>query len=160
MFAFILILFFVLLASEQAQVAARIILVAIAEIAGLNIKATPTAPAKVAAELQQRLDAQAEMCLELHRRLAEQTTKDAVMLESHTTLQRFYAHNSGLVEEYARALVAKERRLEEADDKLLAAIDDRDAKIEVIASLKYNEGAIQGRDQRPPGRAWLACRVA
>ncbi|KAJ1745529.1 hypothetical protein LPJ58_006105 [Coemansia sp. RSA 1591] len=60
-------------------------------------------------------------------------------MERYTTLQRFYAHNSGIVEEYARALAAKERRLEETDDKLLAAIDDHDAKIEVIASLKYNE---------------------
>ncbi|KAJ1748779.1 hypothetical protein LPJ69_006094, partial [Coemansia sp. RSA 1752] len=51
-------------------------------------------------------------------------------MERYTTLQRFYAHNSGIVEEYARALAAKERRLEETDDKLLAAIDDHDAKIE------------------------------
>ncbi|KAJ1793719.1 hypothetical protein LPJ62_000041 [Coemansia sp. RSA 2167] len=105
-------------------------------------KLSGTAPA-THRQRPQRLDAQTEKCLELHRQLAEQETKGAVMMERHTTLQRFYAHNSGLVEEYARALAAKERRLEEVDDKLLAAIDDRDAKIEVIASLKYNEEQYQ-----------------
>ncbi|KAJ2201688.1 hypothetical protein IW144_000030 [Coemansia sp. RSA 522] len=91
----------------------------------------------------QRLDAQTEKCLELHRQLAEQETKGAIIMERHTTLQRFYAHNSGIIDGYARALAAKERRLEEVDDKLLATIDDHDAKIEVIASLKYNEEQYQ-----------------
>ncbi|KAJ2421518.1 hypothetical protein IWW41_005515 [Coemansia sp. RSA 2522] len=58
-------------------------------------------------------------------------------MERHTTLQRFYAHNSGIIDGYARALAAKERRLEEVDDKLLATIDDHDAKIE------YNEEQYQ-----------------
>ncbi|KAJ2141045.1 hypothetical protein IW136_002407 [Coemansia sp. RSA 678] len=144
MFDFILILFFVLLASEQAQAAARFLIVTFARtVWHCASNASATAPAEVAAELQQRLDAQAEKCLGLHRRLAEQEMKGAVIMERHTTLQRFYAHNSGLVEEYARALAAKERRFEELDDTLLAAIDDRDAKIEVIASLKYNEEQYQ-----------------
>ncbi|KAJ2154690.1 hypothetical protein IW139_003389 [Coemansia sp. RSA 353] len=144
MFAFILILFFLLIASEQAQAVAQFLVVAFAKtVWHCASNASATAQAEVVAELQQRLDAQTEKCLELHRQLAEQETKGAVMMERHTTLQRFYAHNSGLVEEYARALAAKERRLEEVDDKLLAAIDDRDAKIEVIASLKYNEEQYQ-----------------
>ncbi|KAJ2475191.1 hypothetical protein IWW56_005531, partial [Coemansia sp. RSA 2131] len=128
------------LASEHAQAAARFLVAAFARIIWhCASNASAAVSAAVAAELQQRLDTQTDNCLELHRRLAEQKTKGAVTLESYTTLQRFYAHNSGLVEEYARALAAKERRLEEADEKLLAAIDDRDAKTEVIASLKYNE---------------------
>ncbi|KAJ2215212.1 hypothetical protein IW143_003611 [Coemansia sp. RSA 520] len=144
MFAFILILFFVLLASEQAQAAARFLVPAFARtVWHCASNASATAPAAVAAELQQRLDAQTEKCLELHRQLTEQKTKCTIIMERYTTLQRFYAHSSGIVEEYARALAAKERRLEETDDKLLAGIDDHDAKIEVIASLKYNEEQYQ-----------------
>ncbi|KAJ2134309.1 hypothetical protein IW136_004697 [Coemansia sp. RSA 678] len=144
MFDFILILFFVLVVSEQAQAAARFLVVTFTRtVWHCASNASATVPAKVAAELQQRLDVQTEKCLGLHRWLAEQEMKGAVMMERHTTLQRFYVHNSGLVEEYARALAAKERRLEELDDTLLAAIDDRDAKIEVIASLKYNKEQYQ-----------------
>ncbi|KAJ2562994.1 hypothetical protein GGH12_002869 [Coemansia sp. RSA 1822] len=140
MFAFILILFFVLLASEHAQAAARFLVAAFARIIWhCASNASATVSAVVATDLQQRLDAQTDNCLELHRRLAEREAKSAAMMENHTAFRRFYAHNSGLIEEYARALAAKERRLEEADEKLLAAIDDRDAKTEVIASLQYNE---------------------
>ncbi|KAJ2558993.1 hypothetical protein GGH12_005597 [Coemansia sp. RSA 1822] len=131
MFAYIFALLFALLLYAYDLAAAHHILAVVTSIAWLYASRAPAnVPAAVVAELQQRLDAEKAKCTELENLIAQQKIKQADLLEKRTALQRLREQNRECMENYISEIASKERQIEEVKEKLLAATNDRNAKIE------------------------------
>ncbi|KAJ2119267.1 hypothetical protein IW147_006014 [Coemansia sp. RSA 720] len=137
MFAYIFALLFALLLYAYDLAAAHHILAVVTSIAWLYASRAPAnVPAAVVAELQQRLDAEKAKCTELENLIAQQKIKQADLLEKRTALQRLREQNRECMENYISEIASKERQIEEVKEKLLAATNDRNAKIEEAAELQ------------------------
>ncbi|KAJ2714022.1 hypothetical protein H4S00_005274 [Coemansia sp. D1744] len=131
MYAYIFALLFALLLYAFDLATAHHILAVVTSIAWLYAsKAPANVPAAVVAELQQRLDAEKAKCTELENLIAQQKIKQADLLEKRTALQHLREQNRERMENYISEIASKERQIEEVKEKLLAATNDHNAKIE------------------------------